>query len=86
MYVDVYDGKARARLFVTPAGTEYLTVKGGLYPAIRLRLRLVRLTGNKEEIGAATLWISDDAFRIPLLLTSSPIVGTVRFELVQVQR
>jgi hypothetical protein len=47
---------------------------------------LVRLTGNKEEIGAATLWISDDAFRIPLLLTSSPIVGTVRFELVQVQR
>ncbi|MEJ2716702.1 MAG: DUF3108 domain-containing protein [Deltaproteobacteria bacterium] len=86
MFVDIYDGKARARLFVTPGGSETVKVKCGFYPAIRLNLRLVRLTGEKKEIATGCLWISNDRHHIPLLLTSSPVVGTVKFELVQVQR
>ena len=47
---------------------------------------LLRLTGEKKEVATGNLWISNDRHRIPLLLTSSPVVGTVKFELVQVQR
>ncbi|MDQ7783184.1 MAG: DUF3108 domain-containing protein [Desulfomonilaceae bacterium] len=83
MYVDIYDGRDRSRLFVNFMGAEQVKVKTGVHPAVKLGLRLVKLTGEKEELAKGQLWISNDQNRIPLLLTSSPIVGTVRFELVQ---
>ncbi len=85
MFVDIYDGKDRARLYVDPVGTERIQVKAGVHPAVRLHLKLVKLGKENEEIGKGKLWISDDSRRIPLLLTSSPIVGTIRFELVHAQ-
>ncbi len=85
MYVDIYDGKDRARLFVNFMCTELVKVKTGVHPAVRLSLRLVKLSGDKEELAKGQLWISNDQNRIPLLLTSSPVVGTLRFELVQAQ-
>jgi hypothetical protein len=84
MFVDIYDGKARSRLLVNPVGNENLKVKAGVHPAVCLDLRLVKMTGDKNEV-TGKLWISNDEHRIPLLLTSSPIVGTIRFELVQAQ-
>ncbi len=86
MFVDVYDGKDRARIYVEYAGKGPLRVKGGQFQSLVLDLRVVKLSGDKKEVGKGRLWLSDDPFRIPLLLTSSPLVGTVRFELVQVQR
>jgi hypothetical protein len=85
MFVDIYDGKDRSRLFVNPAGQGYVTIKAGCHPAYCQNLRLVKLSGDKKEIATGKLWISSDAHRIPLLLTSSPILGTIRFELVQAQ-
>ena len=85
MFVDIYDGKDRARLYVDPVGTERIQVKAGVHPAVRLHLKLVKLGKENEEIGNGKLWISDDSKRIPLLLTSSPIVGTIRFELIHAQ-
>jgi hypothetical protein len=84
-YVDIYDGKDRARLFVNPAGKEKVRVPAGSFPAMRLHIRLVKLSGDKKEVAKGNLWISDDGLRIPLLLTSSPVVGTVRFELVAIE-
>lgn len=86
MFVDVYDGKDRARIFVQYVGKGPIAVKGGHFQAVALDLRVVKLSGDKKEVGKGRLWLSDDPYRIPLLLTSSPLVGTVRFELVQVQR
>jgi len=85
MFVDIYDGKDRSRLFVNPAGLGHVTVKTGSHAAYCLDLRLVKLGGDKKELGTGKLWISNDQHRIPLLLTSSPILGTIRFELVQAQ-
>jgi hypothetical protein len=85
MFVDIYDGKDRSRLFVNPAGLGQVTVKTGSHAAYCLDLRLVKLGGDKKEVGTGKLWISNDQHRIPLLLTSSPILGTIRFELVQAQ-
>lgn len=85
MYVDIYDGKGKSRLFVTYLGNDRLNLQTGQHPAVCLNLRLVKLHGDKSEVGTGKLWISDDEARIPLVLTSSPIVGTIRFELVQAQ-
>ncbi|MGO9567597.1 MAG: DUF3108 domain-containing protein [Desulfomonilaceae bacterium] len=85
MFVDIYDGKDKSRLFVNPTGVGYVTVKAGSHSAYCLNLRLVKLGGDKQELGTGKLWISNDEYRIPLLLTSSPILGTIRFELVQAQ-
>jgi hypothetical protein len=85
MFVDIYDGKDRSRLYVDPLGTERIQVKAGIHSAVRLDLKLVKLVKERQEIGKGKLWISNDSNRIPLLLTSSPIVGTIRFELVNAQ-
>jgi hypothetical protein len=84
-YVDIYDGKDKSRLYVSPAGTENVSIRTGTHPAVRLNLRLVKLGGNNKEIAQGNLWVSNDQHRIPLVLTSSPIVGTIRFELVHAQ-
>jgi hypothetical protein len=83
MFVDIFDGKDKSRLFVTYAGNEKLKVQAGLHPAVCLNLRLMKLTGDKKEVGNGKLWISDDQHRVPLCLTSSPLLGTIKFELVQ---
>lgn len=85
MYVDIFDGKDKARLYVNPSGNEQISIKSGTHQAVRLDLRLVKLTSDQKEIATGKLWVSNDQRRIPLLLTSSPIVGTIRFELIHAQ-
>jgi len=86
MFVDIYDGKDRSRLLVSFAGMESVKVKTGVHAAVCLDLKLVKLSGgDKGQLATGKLWISNDRHRIPLLLTSSPIVGTVRLELVEAQ-
>jgi hypothetical protein len=86
-YVDIYDGKCLSRLFVGAGKVEPLRVKGASCSAVKIRLKLLKMTGgDKGDTASATLWISNDRRRVPLLLTASHLVGTVRFELVQVQR
>lgn len=85
MYVDIFDGKDKSRLFVTYDGAEEITIRTGRHSALRLNLRLVKMTGDHNEIGTGKLWISNDKRRVPLLLTSCPIIGTIRMELVQAQ-
>ena len=110
MYVDIYDGKDRSRLLVNYLCSEPVRVRAGVFPAVCVNLRLVKLVrdgsgiptvGPKatnypadkpakfaedgKEIATGKLWVSNDENRVPLLLTSSPIVGTIRFELLQAQ-
>jgi hypothetical protein len=85
MYVDIYDGKDRSRLFVQPVGNDFVSIRTGSHAALCLDLRLVKLSGDKKEIATGQLWVSNDQNRIPLVLTSSPIFGKIRFELVQAQ-
>ncbi|MBI5249714.1 MAG: DUF3108 domain-containing protein, partial [Desulfomonile tiedjei] len=84
-FVDIFDGKDKSRLFVTFAGNAPIKLQTGQHPAVCLDLRLLKLTGDRKEIATGKLWISDDPHRVPLCLTSSPLVGTIRFELVHAQ-
>ncbi len=85
MFVDIFDGKDKSRLFVSYAGNENLTLQSGQHAAVCLNLKLTKLTGDKKEIGTGKLWVSDDPHRVPLCLTSSPVVGTIKFESVHAQ-
>jgi len=89
------------RIVVYPATSAYLTtvrvlgrervaVRAGTYNAIKVDLELKRL-GKKLELEPhrkfrrATIWISDDANRIPLRIEAQIFVGTVFAELQTVQ-
>jgi hypothetical protein len=82
--INIYDGKDRARLVASPVGVGPLRVKGGTFRSSRWNFRVLKLTGDKREVAKGQLWVSDDTDKIPLLLTSRPVVGKVRFELVRV--
>ena len=84
--IDIYDGKDRARLIATPLGVCPLRVRGGAFRSVQWRFRVLKLTGDRREVAKGQLWVSDDLDSIPLLLTSRPVVGKVRFELVRLQR
>ena len=43
LFVDIYDGKDKARLFVYPVGPEMINIKAGSLSAIRMDLRLDKL-------------------------------------------
>jgi hypothetical protein len=71
---------------VTVLGRERVAVRAGAYNAIKVDLQLQRL-GKKLELEPhrkfrrATVWISDDANRIPLRIEAQIFVGTVFAEL-----
>jgi hypothetical protein len=85
------------RIVVYPATSAYLTtvtvlshervsVHAGTFNAIKLDLQLKRVGKNLElephrKFHRATIWISDDANRIPLRIEAQIFVGTVFAEL-----
>jgi Protein of unknown function (DUF3108) len=82
----VYPATSAYLTTVTVLGRERVTVRAGAYNAIKIDLQLKRL-GKKLELEPhrkfrrATIWISDDANRIPLRIEAQIFVGTVFAEL-----
>jgi hypothetical protein len=65
---------------------ERVSVHAGTFTAIKLDLQLKRVGKNFElephrKFHRATIWISDDANRIPLRIEAQIFVGTVFAEL-----
>jgi hypothetical protein len=63
-----------------------VTVRAGTYNAIKVDLQLKRVGKNLElephrKFRRATVWLSDDANRIPLRIEAQIFVGTVFAEL-----
>jgi len=86
----VYPATAPYLATVTVLGREKIKVRAGSYPAIRIDLRLEKVTGDmtlaphgkfKRGIG----WLSDDADRLPLRLYAQTFVGSVWAELAKVE-
>ena len=82
----VYPATSAYLTTVTVLGHERASVRAGTYNAIKIDLQLKRL-GKKLELEPhrkfrrATIWISDDANRIPLRIEAQIFVGTVFAEL-----
>jgi hypothetical protein len=82
----VYPATSAYLTTVTVLGRERVTVRAGAYNAIKIDLQLKRLGKNLElephrKFRRATVWISDDANRIPLRIEAQIFVGTVFAEL-----
>ena len=82
----VYPATSAYLTTVTVLGRERVSVRAGTYNAIKVDLQLKRLGKNLElephrKFRRATIWISDDANRIPLRIEAQIFVGTVFAEL-----
>jgi hypothetical protein len=86
----VYPANAPYLATVTVLGREQIKVKAGTYPAIKIDLRLEKVTNNMTlaphgKFKHGTGWLSDDADRLPLRLNAQIFVGTVWLELQKVE-
>jgi hypothetical protein len=82
----VYPGTTPYLATVTVLGRERIKVSAGTYPAIKMDLRLEKVTGDMTlephtKFKRATGWLSDDQDRIPLRLNAQIFIGTVWVEL-----
>jgi hypothetical protein len=86
----VYPGTAPYLATVTVLGREGIRVKAGSYPAIKLDLRLQKVTGDMTlaphgKFKRGTAWLSDDGDRLPLRMNAQIFVGSVWVELAKVE-
>jgi hypothetical protein len=84
--IAVYPATSAYLTTVTVLGRERVSVRAGTYNAIKVDLQLKRLGKSLElephrKFRRATIWISDDANRIPLRIEAQIFVGTVFAEL-----
>jgi hypothetical protein len=75
---------------VTVLGREKISVRAGNYNAIKLDLKLKRISDHLElqphkKFRRATIWVSDDALRVILRIEAQVFVGTVFAELQSVR-
>ena len=82
----VYPATSPYLAIVTVLGREKIKVKAGTYPAIKLDLKLEKITSGMAlephpKFKRATGWLSDDEDRIPLRMNAQIFVGTVWVEL-----
>lgn len=84
--VVVYPATSAYLATFTVTGRERISVRAGTYNAIKLDLRLHKIGKNLElephkKFRRASIWVSDDATRIPLRAEAQIFIGTVFAEL-----
>ncbi len=85
-YLDVIEDGLQRRQLVRFTRREVVKTAVGRNPAIRLDVLILRRGQHRRQGHPYSLWISDDARRLPLLLVVPTKVGSVRFELVSYRR
>jgi hypothetical protein len=71
---------------VTVVGRDRVTVPTGTHEALKLDIRVEKITGHRElqphkKVKKTTVWLSDDADRVVLRIETQVFVGTVFAEL-----
>ncbi|HEX4086309.1 MAG TPA: DUF3108 domain-containing protein [Chthoniobacteraceae bacterium] len=74
---------------VTVEGREKVKVRTGTYPAIKMDLKLEKVTSDLKlaphgKFKRATGWLSDDSDRLPLKMNAQIFIGSVWLELTKV--
>lgn len=81
----ILDGTALYQGSIDVKGREDLTTTMGTHPAIKLLCKGERVDHNGRKSGrpprTATLWLSDDERRLPLLVVAQTDMGNGQFEL-----
>jgi hypothetical protein len=79
--IPVTDSGKAYRLRVTVGGRESVKTGIGTLPAIKLTLNASEANGKAAEASNLTLWLSDDARRLPLKFTAGLAVGSFQLTL-----
>jgi Protein of unknown function (DUF3108) len=84
--VVVYPATSAYLVTLTVTGREKISIRTGTYNAIKLDLRLQKIGKHLElephrKFRRATIWVSDDANRLPLRAEAQVFIGTVFAEL-----
>jgi len=87
LVLDLFSATNRYVLSFTVAGRERLQTVLGPVDALRIEPGVVYMSDSKMrgEATATTIWISDDARKLPLRIESATFFGTVRIELIKVE-
>jgi hypothetical protein len=85
-HIVVYPATAPYLATVTVLGRERIKVKAGTYPAIKMDLKLAKVTSGMTlaphgKFKRGTAWLSDDEDRLPLRLNAQIFIGSVWVEL-----
>ena len=88
--VVVYPATSAYLSTITVLGRESITVAAGTYPAIKVDVQLSKIGKNREllphkKFRKATVWLSNDADRLPLRIEAQIFVGKVYAELQSVE-
>jgi hypothetical protein len=82
--IPVTDSGKAYRMRVAVSGRESVTTGIGTLPALKLRLMVNNADGTATDDSTLTLWISDDARRLPLKLVAGLSVGSFQLTLARV--
>ena len=82
--IPVTDSGKAYRLRVTVGGREQVKSGIGTLPAIKLTLNASETSGKAAEASNLTLWLSDDARRLPLKFSAGLAVGSFQLTLAKV--
>lgn len=82
--IPVTDSGKSYRLRVTVGGREQVKSGIGTLPALKLTLSASEANGKAADASTITLWLSDDARRLPLKFTAGLAVGSFQLTLARV--
>jgi hypothetical protein len=85
LYFNVFGGKSRYLLTLDVVGKERIELDSGIFEAFRINPRVKNVTksGYAERFREASVWISADQNRIPLMMASKVFIGSVYLELIK---
>jgi hypothetical protein len=85
LYFNIFGGKHRYLLDLEVERRETIQIASGNVDAFKIVPRIKNLTkqGYAERLNEASVWISADERRVPVMLTSKIFVGSVRMEKIE---
>jgi hypothetical protein len=81
--LDTYDNKKLYSSKVQVLGKEQVTVKAGTFDCIVVEPVLLQSSGLFRRKGKLTMWLTDDARKLPVLMKSEIVVGAVAMKLIE---
>jgi len=84
LYFHIFGGKYRYLLDLEVERRETIRIKSGSVEAFKIipRIKNVENQGYAERLNEATVWISADERRIPVMLSSKIIFGSIYMEMI----
>lgn len=85
LYFHIFGGKYRYLLDLEVEKRDKIKIKSGTVEAFKIvpRVKNLAKSGYAERLNEAAIWISADERRIPVMLTSKIVFGSVYMELVE---